>query len=226
MPYVIAVVAQKGGVGKSTVSRLIASEFARMDGGWDVKIADMDVSQGTSFNWMQRRSKLNLTDIRVEAYQRLEKALADAGNFDVMVLDGAPHATQQTLQMAQAADVVVIPTGTALDDLDPAVLLAHELKRQKVVTSKLVFVLSRTGDSEAEVGEARDYLTRAGYRVAAGAIPERTAFRRASDLGHAISESPFPSLNERARQCFNSIMESLPRAQAAAPATKKKAKAA
>src|SRR5215203_4751375 len=50
---IIGVVSQKGGVGKSTLARLTAREFATS--GWNVKIADLDVSQGTSFNWQARR---------------------------------------------------------------------------------------------------------------------------------------------------------------------------
>jgi len=211
MAYIIGVVSQKGGVGKSTVSRLIASEFARMDGGtWDVKIADLDVSQATSFHWMQRRHRHKIaTDVRVEGYQRLEKAVEDAENFHVMVLDGSPHATSQTLKIGLAANVVVIPTGTALDDLEPAVALAREMKANKVDDSRIVFVLSRTGDSDAEVAEARGYLEKTGFRVADGCLPERTAYRRASDLGQAIGETAYPSLNERAKAVFSSIIASL-----------------
>lgn len=211
MAYIIGVVSQKGGVGKSTVCRLIASEFARMDGGtWDVKIADLDVSQATSFHWMQRRHRQGTgPDIRVEGYQRLEKAIDDADNVHVMVLDGAPHATSQTLKIGLAANIVVIPTGTALDDLEPAVALARELKAHKVEADRIVFVLSRTGDSDAEVAEARGYLDKTGFRVAEGCLPERTAYRRASDLGQAVSETAYPSLNERARAVFQSIIASL-----------------
>lgn len=211
MPYIIGVVSQKGGVGKSTVCRLVASEFARMDGGtWDVKIADLDVSQATSFHWMQRRHRHGVTpEIRVEGYQRIEKAIEDAGDFHVMVLDGAPHATSQTLKIGLAADVVVIPTGTALDDLEPAVALARELASHQVEAARIVFVLSRTGDSDAEVAEARGYLAKTGFRVADGCLPERTAYRRASDLGQAASETAYPSLNGRAKAVFESIVATL-----------------
>ncbi|KTQ95028.1 hypothetical protein NS226_13605 [Aureimonas ureilytica] len=226
MAYIISVVAQKGGVGKSTVSRLIAAEFARMDG-WEVKIADLDISQATSFHWMQRRHKSSIApEIRVEGYQRVDKALADAAHVDVMVIDGAPHASAQTLQMSLAADVVVIPTGTAVDDLEPAVMLARELKQKGTPIERIVFVLSRTGDSEGEIAEARQYLERTGFRVAEGSIPERTAFRRASDVGQALTETNFPSLNERARSCFASIVETLQQPKAKAQKTTKRKQAA
>ena len=53
MGIVIGVVSQKGGVGKSTIARMIAREFAAQD--WRVKIGDLDISQATSFKWRSRR---------------------------------------------------------------------------------------------------------------------------------------------------------------------------
>src|SRR5215467_13387540 len=40
MAIIIGVVSQKGGVGKSTIARLVAREFAAQ--GWQVKIGDLD----------------------------------------------------------------------------------------------------------------------------------------------------------------------------------------
>ena len=53
MAVLVGVIGQKGGVGKSTLARLVAREYA--NAGWSVKIADLDVSLGTSFNWQGRR---------------------------------------------------------------------------------------------------------------------------------------------------------------------------
>lgn len=224
MGYVIGVVSQKGGVGKSTVARLLATEFARTgpetetetdeEGGesWRVKIADLDVSQGTSFHWMRRRAGNGIApEIRVEAYARVEQAVRDAADFHVMILDGAPQSSRDTLKVAQASDLVVIPTRTSLDDLEPAVRLAHELKGKGVPASRLCFGLNATGDSEAETQEARAYLTHTGYRVAAGSLPERTGYRRAGDLGLAVSETAYPSLNARARAFAAGLMATLGR---------------
>lgn len=49
---IVVAVSQKGGVPKSALARLIAREYA--NAGWAVKIADLDISQGTSFNWQAR----------------------------------------------------------------------------------------------------------------------------------------------------------------------------
>jgi chromosome partitioning protein len=45
---IIGIANQKGGVGKSTLARIIAREYAAAK--WNVKVADLDISQGTSFN--------------------------------------------------------------------------------------------------------------------------------------------------------------------------------
>ena len=103
MAMIVGIVSQKGGVGKSTLARLIAREFAAQD--WQVKIADLDVSQATSFHWRSRRLQHSLEpDISVEQYGRVDQALKGAEHFDLLVLDGAPHAqTPPTLCLPQCA---------------------------------------------------------------------------------------------------------------------------
>jgi AAA domain len=49
MVTIIAFVSQKGGVGKSTLSRAVAREAAHA--GLRTKIADLDTQQGTSIDW-------------------------------------------------------------------------------------------------------------------------------------------------------------------------------
>ena len=184
------------GGGKSTLARLIAGEFAAQD--WQVKIADLDVSQATSFHWRSRRLQRSLEpDISVEQYGRVDQALKIAEQYDLLVLDGAPHATQATLQIAQASHLVVIPTGLAIDDLQPAVQLAHELVTH-IPRQRLVFALCRMGASSTEIEESRNYLQEAGSTVLKGELPEKAAYRRASDEGRTVTETHFTSLNRRA----------------------------
>jgi len=208
MTIKIAIVSQKGGVGKSTIARLIAREFAHND--WHVKIADMDVQQGTSYKWYKRRAANQITpEIRTETFASVKPALTDAENFDLFIFDGAPHATIATRDMARASDLVLLPTGLAVDDLEPQVLLAHELTHHGLAANKIVFVLWRVGDSQLEIHDAREYIKAAGYRTVAGEVPDRTAYRRASDQGRTATETYHKTLNQRADITAQSIINAI-----------------
>ena len=208
MPIIVGVVSQKGGVGKSTLSRMIARDFTHA--GWEVKIADMDFQQGTSFHWARSRTEAGVSpEIRVEAFTNVAKALRDAERFDLYVFDGAPAASSATREIAGASDVVLLPTGPANDDLRPQVLLAHELCKAGVPLHKIAFVLWRVGDSTIEITDAREYIEKAGFRVLPGAVPERTGYRRASDLGRAVTETRFPELNRRADIIMQGIADTI-----------------
>ena len=208
MTLLIGIISQKGGVGKSTVSRLIAREYALA--GWDVKIADLDISQGTSVDWKKRREANTITpEIAVEPFRTVAQALKHADVYDLMVLDGAPHSMQGTLEIAKASNLVVLPTGLSLDDLKPSILLAHELTAAGVSEDKIAFALCRVGDRSNEIEEARQYITKAGYEVLKGSLPEKTAYRRASDEGKAVSEVSYSSLRKRAEEVAQSIIDKL-----------------
>lgn len=206
MALIVGVVSQKGGVGKSTLARLIAREYALA--GWRVKIADLDVSQGTSFNWQSRRLQAGLEPvIAVERFGTVEQALKVEDHYDLVIMDGPPHSTAGTLKIAQSSVLTILPTGLSLDDLEPSVLLAHELRKQGVALSDITFAMSRVGDSENEIEEARAYVSQAGYRVLAGSLPEKTAYRRASDEGRSLTETRFPSLNRRSDELVQGIVD-------------------
>src|ERR1019366_9337461 len=112
MPIIIGVISQKGGVGKSSIARLVAREFANNE--WSVKIADMDIQQGTSFHWCTQRAANQITpEVRTETFSSVAQALKDANNFDLFIFDGAPAASTATRDIARAADIVLLPTGLA-----------------------------------------------------------------------------------------------------------------
>ena len=206
MAALIGLVSQKGGVGKSTLARLFAREYAAA--GWQVKIADLDISQGTSTDWKQRRERAGIKpDIAVEPFGTVAQALKVAQLYDLVVFDGPPHSMAGTLEIATVSQAVILPTGLSLDDLKPSVLLAHELIKNHVPAERLIFALCRVGDRENEIAEARAYIARAGYRVLEGDMPERTGYRRASDQGRAATETTHPSLRVRAERLAQSVID-------------------
>ena len=204
----IGIVSQKGGVGKSTLCRLIACEYAKA--GWNVKIADLDVAQGTCYDWQARRmSNKLLPDIPVERFGTISQALKFSHAYDLMVFDGKPYATSQTLEIATASDLLILPTGLSLDDLRPSVLLAGQLAAKGIPTDKFTFAFCRIGESERELAEAKQYITDAGYSYLTGAMPEKTGYRRASDLGRAPTETRFKKLNKRADLLTQAIIDKI-----------------
>jgi chromosome partitioning protein len=196
MALVIGVVSQKGGVGKSTVARLIACNYALNE--WLVKIADMDLAQGTCTNWNRRRLQNEIyPQVAVEQFLHVSDALKMADRYDLIIFDGAPHSTRKTLEIAQESDLVILPTGVSLDDLEPTIKLAHELKKNDVPLHKISIAITRAGNSDVELAEGIEYVKASGYFLLNGVIHEKTAIRRASDEGKAATETPFKSINEK-----------------------------
>jgi chromosome partitioning protein len=64
-----------------------------------------------------------------------------------------------------------------------------------------------------EVAEAREYITQAGYTVLAGEIPEKIAYRRASDEGRALTETRFSTLNQRGDRLAQSVIDLLAKSE-------------
>jgi chromosome partitioning protein len=205
MGSIIGFVSQKGGVGKSTLARGIAREAAA--GGLSVKIADLDIQQGTSVNWYRRRLEAGIEPIfSVESFKTAAQALKLASQFDYLIIDGPARASAATLEIARAASLIVQPTGSSVDDLEPAVLTFHELVRDGISRDILVFALSRVG-TDAEEIEARAYIKQAGYAVLDGSIQERPAYRQASNVGLSITETRYPQLNKRADALIQAMVD-------------------
>lgn len=206
MTYIIGMISQKGGVGKSTLARMMAREF--VSGGLSTKIADLDTQQQTCTYWAGRRAENRVEpEIQVQSFASIKSALAESGRFDSLILDGKPNASEQTLEIAKASDLVVIPTGQTVDDLHPGVVLAHSLRKNHIAPDKIAFAMFKTTGSERENAAARDYITQAGYMVLDGEVSVSTAYGSASDQGKAITETSFKSLNDRAAKLAQSVID-------------------
>jgi chromosome partitioning protein len=208
MTYIVGMISQKGGVGKSTLARMMAREF--VSGGLSTKIADLDTQQQTCTNWAGRRAENRFEpEIQVQSFAGVRSALAEQSRFDALILDGKPNASEQTVEIAMASDLIVIPTGQTVDDLHPGVVLAHSLLKKGISPEKIAFVMFKTTGSERENAAARDYIAQAGYMVLAGDVSVSTAYGSASDIGKAITETSFRTLNDRASKLAQSVIDRL-----------------
>lgn len=207
MGMIVSFVAQKGGVGKSTLARGLAREAS--SGGWTVKVADLDTQQGTVAEWHRERLSRDYEPVgSVEVFAKASAALKHADDYDLLILDGAARASEATGEVAKHSDLIVLPTCASRDDLLPAVRLAHELRKAKIPIQKIAFALVRV-TTESEIQDARDFISEAGYRVLDGCLYEKPAYRQAQNDGLAVTETRYQSLNQKADELFQSIADKL-----------------
>ena len=208
MTYIIGMISQKGGAGKSTLARLFACELAQDD--FTVKIADLDTQQATCTEWATDRAAAEIKpEIQVQPFETLSAALAEAYRFDAYILDGRPHSSRQTIDIAKTAHIVVIPTGQTKDDLKPAVQLAHSLVDSGVEVARISFALVKTTRSDSEIRAARAYLQQTEYTLLDGFLPVSTAYGIAHDAGKTVAETSYRSLNEKATRLAQAIIDRL-----------------
>ena len=194
MALKIAVISQKGGVGKSTLVRALAVEYARND--WSVKIADMDLKQKTTTEWNCIRMESDISPtLAVEPFSKVRDVLKHDAHYDLIIFDGAGQADAQTLEITQSSDYIILPTGITRDDLTPQVKLAHELRRKGIDRKRICFALSRVGASKGEQEAAAEFIEDAGYSCA-GMIQERTSIGQCHDNGLAANETKYSGINK------------------------------
>lgn len=212
MSLIIACLSQKGGVGKSTLARLVAWTYA--SAGWRVKICDFNTRQLTSVDWVAQRLADGIApEIAAEPYNSVKGFRRE--QFDLLVVDGKPDSDNTSLDIARVADLCIVPTGLALDDLKPQVMFANELFAKGVPRDRILLVLNKVTESTVAVTEARQYLRTAGYSIADTDLSAKTGYQMAQNIGRSIAETAFSSLNERADTLATEIVgivNKLPRA--------------
>ena len=112
----LSLIAQKGGTGKTTLSIHLAVR-ASLDG---IKVLLLDVDpQASATAWWRRRSESIPALVQAD-WQDLADKLDTARRHDygLVVIDTAPHSSEEARTCAGLSDRVCIPTRPAILDLD------------------------------------------------------------------------------------------------------------
>lgn len=180
----IALIAQKGGTGKTTLALSLA--VAAEQEGETAVIIDLD-PQATACNWADRREAE--TPIVVDAQPaRLHKALekAEQGGVELAIIDTPARSEQASLAAARLADLIVIPCRPQIYDLE-TVPNSRQLIALAGDTPTLV-VLNAVPPRGARADQTRTALTRFGLPVCFPTLGHRAAFGDAATRGLAALE--------------------------------------
>jgi chromosome partitioning protein len=184
----VALLARKGGVGKSTVA--IHMGVLAQTAGLKVAFVDLDPQRSLTAWWRSRAAE---TPILIESdARRLGDVLkvAAAEGYDLAVVDTPPAVTFDTALVAGLANLVLIPLRPSILDIY-AVESTAEVVRAAKVDALLVLNACHPpqGIGEAPTTtEARKAMEGMSLPVAKASLSQRMDFTRALNDGEAVNE--------------------------------------
>jgi chromosome partitioning protein len=179
----LAIIAQKGGSGKTTLAVHMAICATRRN----INTALIDIDpQASAFKWNESRPderKLDATKAdpgQIPAFLKQAKA----GGINFVIIDTAPHSDQAAAIAAQLADFVLIPCRPARFDLDAIASTVQIAKLAKTPAAVVINAAPRGRLAE----EARAALEQQGITVVEPVLHHRAAYSHAVIDGRSVHE--------------------------------------
>lgn len=180
----IALIAQKGGVGKTTIAIHLAAAFAAE--GRATLILDLD-PQASATEWKDHRAAEFPAVLSIQP-SRLTKVMEEARSIgtEVLVIDTAPHSESTALEAARAADLILVPSQPTIMDLRA---LAKTADLLKLVNKPAFAVLNNVPHQGTIASEAGQLIVEEfGIAVAPIRFGDRVAYSRCMIEGQAAQE--------------------------------------
>lgn len=181
---VISVVAEKGGVGKTTLALTLA--VAAVQAGRKVAVFDLD-PQATAAQWTDRRDNEFPWVVATPA-TRLDAAIANAigQGVDFVVIDTPPHAGTDAVEAARRSDLVLVPVEPHLYTLETLPKLGNLLGLAGGAPA--LFVVCKAATQGKEGQDAAAYIKEQGFDVCPVTLHLRAAHRHAGNVGLTAQE--------------------------------------
>jgi len=202
---IIALVGNKGGVGKTTLAINLASALNESA---PTLLLDAD-PQGSSLQWKGIGGEANGLEVR-DASDDLSVSLEEAGGFDFCVIDCPPSVqSSQTREALRVSELALIPVQPSPLDLWASVHIEEEVRAARSVNDKLraLLVINQMEPRTRLSRLARDVLTELNLPAANTAIRRSVAHRNAVLQGCSVMH--LGSRGKAAAEEFRQLVEEL-----------------
>jgi chromosome partitioning protein len=188
---IIALLNQKGGVGKTTLATHIAGELAMR--GASVMLLDAD-PQGSALDWTQRRSQNGLprlfSAVGLARETLHQEAPELARRCDHIVIDGPPRIAALARSALLAADLVLIPVQPSPYDIWASAEMVALIWEAQVFRPALraAFVINRRVSTTVIGRETRDALSEQPLPALLAEVRQRIVFADSVAAGRLARE--------------------------------------
>jgi chromosome partitioning protein len=203
----IAILNQKGGVGKTTVALHLATGLALRH--HKVLLVDAD-PQGSARDWLATRQIAPLFSVVAMDRPVLHRDLDGiAKGYDHVIVDGPPRTTELVRSAMLASALILIPVQPSPYDVWAAQDVVNLAKEAAIYNPKMkcAFVVNRKIVGTAIGRDVASALAEYQLPVLAASICQRVSFAETASSGSTVLEQPLTDDNKAAQEILAVLSE-------------------